>query len=123
MQDKLKGSFDSETMAMLTRVLDEALKASMGFRHAPLNDAELQNLNTRLGRVIVSASCMHGIFATPKTRAHTRVMGFHCPMSLGAGLDLLAPLAVWRVSKASVFRRGQAVPLPDCVPVFKAGVV
>jgi len=54
MQDKLKGSFDSETMAMLTRVLDEALKASMGFRHAPLNDTELQNLKTRLGRIIVS---------------------------------------------------------------------
>jgi hypothetical protein len=54
MQDKLKGSFDSETMAMLARVLDEALNASMGFRHAPLNDAELQNLSTRLGRTIVS---------------------------------------------------------------------
>ena len=55
MQDMLKGSFDSETMAMLARVLDEALKASTGFRHAPLNDAELQNLSTRLGRTIVSA--------------------------------------------------------------------
>ena len=30
MQDMLKGSFDSETMAMLASVLDEALKASTG---------------------------------------------------------------------------------------------
>jgi hypothetical protein len=33
MQDNPKGSFDSETMAMLTRVLDEALEASMRFRN------------------------------------------------------------------------------------------
>ena len=55
MQDKPRGSFDSETMAMLARVLDEAVKALIGFRHAPLNDAELQNLSTRLGRIIVNA--------------------------------------------------------------------
>ena len=54
MKDKLKGSFDSETMAMLARVLDEALKALMGFRHAPLGDTELQNLSTRIGRIVVS---------------------------------------------------------------------
>jgi hypothetical protein len=45
--------YGSEDLALLSRVLDESLKVVVESTGAPLSDEEMQDLSSRLGKVIM----------------------------------------------------------------------
>lgn len=47
------GVYSSEQLAMLSQVLDDALKVAVELSDAPLNGNELQDLSAQLGKVIM----------------------------------------------------------------------
>jgi hypothetical protein len=47
------GVYTSEELAMLSRVLDEALRVVVELSGAPLSDEEMQDLSSRMGKVIM----------------------------------------------------------------------
>lgn len=47
------GVYSSEELAMLSRVLDESLQVVIELSATPLSDEEMQDLSSRLGKVIM----------------------------------------------------------------------
>jgi hypothetical protein len=47
------GVYGSEELAMLSRVLDESLQVVIELSATPLSDEEMQDLSSRMGKVIM----------------------------------------------------------------------
>ena len=54
MQNKSNGFYNSDQLKMLSRVLGEALAATISSNGSTVNDGEVEELTSRLGRAVIN---------------------------------------------------------------------